>query len=80
MKYFNCLDCKNSGDSCEDCEKFLYLYNFINKKYKKYENTECKTNWDLNFDIPDSCRGCPNHPSNGGNGICHCILGQYNIT
>ena len=60
MKYFNCLDCKNSGDSCEDCEKFLYLYNFINKN--------------------DSCRGCPNHPSNGGNGFCHCILGQYNIT
>ena len=25
--------------------------------------------------IPPSCRCCPNHPSNGGTGICNCILG-----
>ena len=25
--------------------------------------------------IPLSCRHCSNHPSNGGSGICHCILG-----
>ena len=25
--------------------------------------------------IPESCRYCPNHPINGGSGICHCILG-----
>ena len=28
-----------------------------------------------NDHIPDSCKNCPNHPSNGGSGICHCILG-----
>ena len=22
------------------------------------------------------CEFCPNHPSNGGSGICHCILGS----
>ncbi len=27
-------------------------------------------------DIPRPCRSCPNHPSNGGSGICHCILGN----
>ena len=26
--------------------------------------------------IPDNCKHCPNHPSNGGSGICHCILGS----
>ena len=26
--------------------------------------------------VPDSCMRCPNRPSNGGSGICHCILGQ----
>ena len=26
-------------------------------------------------DIPLSCRNCPDHPSNGGSGICHCTLG-----
>lgn len=30
--------------------------------------------------IPEPCRGCPNHPSNGGSGICNCTLGQATIT
>ena len=30
-------------------------------------------------DIPESCKKCSNHPSNGGSGICHCILGSYPI-
>lgn len=25
--------------------------------------------------IPNACRTCSNHPSNGGSGICHCIMG-----
>ena len=25
--------------------------------------------------IPAPCQACPNHPSNGGSGICHCTLG-----
>lgn len=29
-----------------------------------------------NSNVPNSCINCPNHPSNGGSGICHCILGQ----
>ena len=28
------------------------------------------------LNIPEVCRHCPNYPSNGGSGICHCILGQ----
>jgi hypothetical protein len=30
--------------------------------------------------IPDSCKSCPNHPSNGGSGICNCTLGQLPVT
>lgn len=26
--------------------------------------------------IPANCRNCKQHPSNGGTGICHCILGS----
>ena len=29
--------------------------------------------------IPAPCRNCSNHPSNGGSGICHCILGIQTI-
>lgn len=25
--------------------------------------------------IPSACKTCSNHPSNGGSGICHCIMG-----
>lgn len=29
---------------------------------------------------PLACRSCPNHPNNGGSGVCHCTLGiSYNI-
>ena len=31
---------------------------------------------DPNANIPVNCRNCSNHPSNGGSGICHCILGS----
>ena len=23
--------------------------------------------------IPEACKSCSNHPSNGGSGICHCF-------
>jgi len=29
---------------------------------------------------PEPCRQCPTHPSNGGDGICHCTLGLPKIT
>lgn len=34
---------------------------------------------DPNTNIPVNCRNCRNHPSNGGSGICHCILGSQVI-
>ena len=30
--------------------------------------------------IPEACRNCSNHPSNGGSGICNCTLGLPKIT
>ena len=30
--------------------------------------------------IPDACKNCPTHPSNGGSGNCNCTLGQAPIT
>lgn len=28
---------------------------------------------------PEPCKQCPTHPSNGGDGICHCTLGLPKI-
>ena len=30
---------------------------------------------EYNSFVPAPCKNCPNHPLNGGTGICHCILG-----
>ena len=35
-----------------------------------------KLSYNPNENIPVNCRNCSNHPSNGGSGICHCILGS----
>ena len=36
--------------------------------------------WSNNRDtFPSPCRNCRNNPANGGNGICHCILGTQTI-
>lgn len=36
--------------------------------------------YDYLHSVPDMCRYCSNHPSNGGSGICHCTLGTPKIT
>ena len=30
----------------------------------------------INLNISDYCLNCPNNPKNGGDGICHCVLGS----
>lgn len=29
------------------------------------------------LNIPNCCRNCPNHPSNGGSGVCLCTLPDF---
>ena len=37
------------------------------------------TNFTYKSSIPEACKTCPNHPFNGGSGICNCILGDTTI-
>lgn len=30
-------------------------------------------------ELPSVCENCSNNPANGGNGVCHCILGTPKI-
>ena len=32
------------------------------------------------FGIPEACKYCSNHPTNGGSGICNCTMGLPKIT
>lgn len=45
-----------------------------NRRTEKFEEPKINIGW-----MPDACRYCPNHPSNGGSGICHCVLGTPTI-
>lgn len=44
--------------------------------FKRYNKQVYIPGWWLIDDVPPACRNCSNHPSNGGSGICQCILGQ----
>lgn len=28
---------------------------------------------------PSGCANCPNHPMNGGSGVCHCVIGSMDV-
>ena len=43
-----------------------------------YKPTDPTIYWPQNG-IPEACRSCTNHPSNGGTGICHCTLGSPQV-
>ena len=76
---------------CHNCNQpncyGLGTLEFYNCHYrhelKGYKENEIYLKEDKIIDttfIPESCRGCSNHPSNGGSGICNCTLGQFKIT
>lgn len=50
----------------------------VNLNQPIYINEPKTKSWSTN--IPPGCRHCSNHPSNGGSGICHCIIGIQTIT
>lgn len=45
----------------------------------QYKPTAPTIYWPNTY-IPEACRSCANHPSNGGTGICHCTLGSPSVT
>ena len=42
-----------------------------------YVNESRAKSWS---NIPPGCVHCSNHPSNGGSGICYCVIGTQTIT
>lgn len=71
MKQYNCPDCNVGGDSCDYCQRAQQQISNIQKDYNDIPNSSY---------VPDCCRYCSNHPSNGGSGICHCILPYLTTT
>lgn len=72
-KQYNCPDCQRT-DSCYGC--FRIPSDTGNTSILPTQKYLDKNIWD---GIPDACRRCSGHPSNGGSGICNCILGCKTI-
>lgn len=68
MKTYNCPDCSINTESCNGCPRIKNNIEFDWSKLKinSYDNIK---------NIPESCKHCATHPSNGGDGICWCVLG-----
>lgn len=60
--------CKKTGKLCDEA-----LPTNVQEPYQTYLK-------DSLFEIPPACRGCSNHSSNGGSGICFCTLGSMEFT
>ena len=69
MKQYNCADCFINTNSCDGCPRInsQIHVDWSKLKIESYSN------------IPESCKLCATHPSNGGDGICWCVLGSYHI-
>lgn len=75
MKQYNCPDCNDTENTCENCNRYKVYH-----KSNEYRNIYWPFKETLIFDnIPTACRGCPNHPSNGGTGNCNCVLGTLSV-
>lgn len=62
-----------------DCEPFDYQKWLKETQINDPVPNKLTTISDCMSDIPACCVNCPNHPSNGGSGICNCVapyLGQ----
>lgn len=64
--------CYNCGWSSEEKEDVIRI------PYDKMLDTFIYKNETDNSFTPSACKYCSNHPSNGGSGICNCIMGSYN--
>ena len=52
----------------------------VQKDTYVYKPTAPTIYWGPNTYIPEACRSCVNHPSNGGTSICHCTIGSPSVT
>lgn len=69
MKEYSCPDCNIETNSCNGCPRVE----------KQHADNKIEIDWSKfnisSYSVPDPCKYCATHPSNGGDGICWCVLG-----
>lgn len=59
--------------------KLIPLEEFMQKTQQTFEQLEFP-GWSTPSFIPKGCEKCPNHPSNGGSGLCNCVIPYMTTT
>lgn len=73
------IEVNQNSNILNDCDDWSERLNELLKPpYPPQDNYWTTLN--VNSYIPEYCKHCPNHPSNGGSGICHCTLGSPQVT
>ena len=67
-----CVDGKHK-EKQGDTETFAEHYGCLPSTWEDIKLPEGLTH----SDIPNCCKACPNHPSNGGSGICNCTAPYF---
>ena len=78
----NRMECPKCGWSHEEDRDMSVVR--IPYTEKKDNVVDLGGNWfisasDNTVYVPPGCRYCSNHPSNGGSGICHCVMGSQTL-
>lgn len=80
----NCKECNLLMDTDEIIQAYNEIIKIIERmiNLQQYDppypdiQTAFKPWWSNDNLIPNACKNCSNHPSNGGTGICNCVLGN----
>lgn len=84
-KYDQCEHRLHCG-TCVKTGKLCPYINFAPTKETEYNPYDVeplpRIDWteDQVSNIPQCCVACPNHPSNGGSGVCNCVLPYMSLT
>lgn len=76
-------ECEPSDDRSIALHWLYEVYHSINTKVEEpaaAPNTIHFSDGSWATPVPEPCKSCPTHPSNGGSGMCNCTLGMPEIT
>lgn len=68
---------------CGTCVKTGKICPHLPAKISQIEFAPSDIDWIStisNDSTPECCKHCPNHPSNGGSGICNCVLPYMSLS
>lgn len=71
----------NRPDQCPYCKATFKWNGYSAEKLKTHVSPQLADKtpvdfWEHKNETPKECQGCAKHPLNGGNGICHYVLGR----